>query len=169
MCRVLCLGTVVRGGGDRSRKQIKGLSPHPGIEPGSPSYRPSMLTTTPMATHYLLATCASLQSECTTLSYPYSTSMWVLSSVTFKFFCWGEPEMNSKAENGEGSVCSVPLLKLKVCLVESSYIWDINGPKNAMWKKSTSFFYSILQIIERLIVAASLYLKKVPKILQRFY
>ena len=95
--------------------------------------------------------------------------MWVLPSVTFKFFCWGEPEMNSKAENGEGSVCSVPLLKLKVCLVESSYIWDINGPKNAMWKKSTSFFYSILQIIERLIVAASLYLKKVPKILQRFY
>ena len=41
-------GTVARGGGDRSRKQIKGLSPHPGIEPGSPSYRPSMLTTTPM-------------------------------------------------------------------------------------------------------------------------
>ena len=32
-------GTVARGGGDRSRKQIKGLSPHPGIEPASPSYR----------------------------------------------------------------------------------------------------------------------------------
>ena len=27
---------------------IKGLSPHPRIEPGSPSYWPSMLTTTPM-------------------------------------------------------------------------------------------------------------------------
>ena len=46
-------GTVARGGGDRSRKQIKGLSPHPGIEPGSPSYRPSMLTNYTNGTSYL--------------------------------------------------------------------------------------------------------------------